>query len=481
MSSNKSVTKNYMYNMVYQILILITPLITTPYVSRVLGAGPIGKYSYTQSIVTYFILVGTVGVSMYGEREIAYIQDDKSKRSKMFWEIIIMRAITVSIALAVYYFSCVQYGKYRILYLIQIIDIVANIFDISWFFQGLEDFKRIVIRNMFVKLLCVGLIFVLVKSPADLPLYTLCYSLSLILGNISLWFYLPKYLEGVKMSSLKVFAHFMPTFILFIPQVATQVYTVLDKTMLGKLAVGAAMKQVGYYEQSQKIVKLLLTIITSLGTVMLPRMASIYAKKDTKLLNEYMDKSFRYTYMIGFPLMLGLIAVAKRFVPVFYGPGYDPVGNILIYISPIIIFIGLSNVIGTQYQIPTNKQRDYTLSVLSGAIVNCGLNFILIPFMGAIGAVIATVVAEFVVLYVHFYCVRKDIDIKKSLMCCRNYLFAAIIMFVCAFAMSFLPIRQNIIVVMIQVVTGGIVYFAILILKKDELLMLIMKKLFKRG
>ena len=188
----KSVTKNYMYNMAYQILILITPLITTPYVSRTLGAGPIGRYSYTQSIVTYFILVGTVGIAMYGEREIAYMQDDDERRSKTFWEIIILRAITVSIALAVFCAVFVTHGKNRLLYAIQIVDIVANMLDISWFFQGMEDFKRIVMRNMLVKIVCVAMIFIFVKQPSDLPLYVVCYSLSLLLGNISLWFYLPK-------------------------------------------------------------------------------------------------------------------------------------------------------------------------------------------------------------------------------------------------------------------------------------------------
>lgn len=480
MGREKSVAKNYMYNMVYQILILITPLITTPYVSRTLGAGPIGRYSYTQSIVTYFILIGTVGIAMYGEREIAYMQDDREERSRTFWEIIILRAITVSIALAVFCAIFVTGGKNRILYAIQIVDIVANMLDISWFFQGMEDFKRIVMRNMFVKIVCVAMIFIFVKQPSDLPLYVVCYSLSLFLGNVSLWFYLPSYLVKVGVKSLKVFSHFMPAFILFIPQIATQVYTVLDKTMLGKFAVNNAMVQVGYYEQSQKIVKLLLTIITSLGTVMLPRMASIYAKKDTKLLNEYMDKSFRYTYMIGFPLMLGLIAVSQHFVPVFYGSGYEPVGSILIYISPIIIFIGLSNVIGTQYQIPTNKQRDYTLSVVVGAITNFTLNLLLIPHMGYMGAVLATDIAELIVLYVHFYCVRKDINIKKSLLCCRNYLISAIIMFISCVLISFVNIESHIIMLTIQIIIGVIVYFGMLFIFKDELLRMIMNKLLKR-
>lgn len=480
---SKSVTKNYLYNMFYQVLILITPLITTPYVSRVLGAKKIGEYGYTQSIVTYFILIGTVGIAMYGEREIAYIQGHggdnyKEKRTRLFWEIIILRAITVTIALGIFSMIFVVNSKYRLLYAIQAIDIIANIFDISWFFQGMEEFKKTVFRNMLVKLVCVGMIFIFVKSPADLPLYVLCYSLSLIVGNLSLWLYLPKYIVKVQLSALKVYKHLKPTFVLFIPQIATQVYTVFDKTMLGKLA--SSMEQVGYYEQSQKIIKLLLTVITSLGVVMLPRMASIYAKKDMKLINEYMDKSFRYTYMIAFPMMLGLISVAKRFVPIFYGKGYEPIEGILICISPIILFIGLSNVLGTQYQIPTNKQKDYTLSVAAGAVVNFCLNLILIPRFNAIGAVIATVIAELVVLYVHFYCVRKEINVWDSIKCCKNYLIAGILMFIVSILCSYIPVSNNVLVVGTQVVLGGIVYVGTLFVLKDMLLLLLVNKVIRR-
>lgn len=474
------VAKNYVYNMAYQILTLITPLITTPYVSRVLGATQIGKYSYTQSIVMYFVLAGTIGISMYGQREIAYLQDEKEKSTRVFWEINILRAVTIIIALAIYIAACVMYGKYRLLYTIQIIDIIANAFDISWFFQGIEEFKRTVIRNTFVKLLCVTMIFVLVKKQEDLPMYVLCYSLSLILGNISLWFYLPGYLVRIKASSMKVIKHLRPAIALFIPQVAIQVYTVLDRTMIGKLAKSEAMTQVGYYDQSQKIVKLLITVITALGTVMLPRMANIYAKKDTKLLKEYMDKSFQYTYLLGFPLMLGLIAVSERFVPVFYGKGYDMVAVILVCISPIIIFIGLSNVVGAQYQIPTDKHFDYTMSVVAGAIVNFLMNLILIPHIGVMGAVIATVVAELVVLFVHFYCVRKEINVKESILFCRKYLLAGIAMFIVAYSISFVPLKNNIIVLIAQITAGAAVYFGILMLMKEELLWMIIRRVLKK-
>lgn len=477
----KSVTKNFIYNMFYQVLTLITPLLTTPYVSRVLGATELGKYGYTQSITTYFILIGTIGIAMYGERETAYIPEGEQgnvKRTILFWEINELRLITVSVTLAAFYFSFVNHSPFGYLYAIQMIDIIANAFDISWFFQGMEEFKKTVFRNMLVKLVSVGAIFVFVKDVSDLPVYVLCYSLALLLGNLSLWLYLPKYLVRIRWRELKVFRHLKGALVLFIPQVATQVYTVLDKTMLGVLATD--ISQVGYYEQSQKIVKLLLTMITSLGVVMLPRMASIYAKKNHALIQSYLDKSFRYTYLLGVPLMLGLISVVERFVPIFYGPGYEPVKGILVLISPVIIFIGLSNVLGTQYQIPTNKQKDYTWSVVTGAIVNFLLNLILIPKLNAYGAVIATVIAEFAVLFVHYYCVRKDIDVKGSIRCSGNYILAGIPMFLASMAVSQLPIENDILVLCLQIAAGGVVYVGILLLRKDMLLMMMINKVLKK-
>lgn len=275
----KSITRNYIYNVLYQVLIIIVPLITTPYLSRVLGAENIGIYSYTLSITTYFILFGSLGVAMYGQREIAYLQDKKYERSKTFFEILFMRFITLGIALVIFYFSFVTTGDYSTYYKILILEIIANALDISWFFQGLEEFKKTVLRNSLVKIVSVVFIFILVKTKNNLIEYFIIYVLSNFLGNISLWLYLPKYIEKIKFKELKVLRHIKPTIGLFIPQVAIQIYTVLDKTMIGSIIEDKS--EVGFYEQAQKIVKLLLAIATSLGTVMVPRMANTFAAGDT--------------------------------------------------------------------------------------------------------------------------------------------------------------------------------------------------------
>lgn len=313
----KSITKNYIYNLIYQILVLILPLITAPYVSRVLGAEKIGIYSYTLSISAYFILFGSLGISLYGQREIAYKQKDKKEYSKIFFEIVILRALTMLISLLIFYFVCIiKENNYKIYYKILVLEIIGNCLDISWFFQGLEDFKKIVSRNIFIKLISIICIFLFVKTPDDLYIYFLIYVLSVLIGNASLWLYLSKYIEKCKIRELKVFRHLKPTIALFIPQIAVQVYTLLDKTMIGTII--SDKSEVGYYEQSQKIVKMSLTVITSLGTVMLPRIASCFSTGDKDKISDYMHKSFNVVFLLAFPMMFGLLAISDKFVPVFF-------------------------------------------------------------------------------------------------------------------------------------------------------------------
>lgn len=476
--AKKSVKKNYIYNLMYQILVMIIPLITTPYLSRVLGAENIGIYSYTLSITTYFILFGSLGVSMYGKREIAYLQDNKKERTKTFYEILLMKTLTLGLSLILFYICFCRQGQYHIYYRILILELIANIIDISWFFHGLEEFKKTVIRNTIVKLISIVCIFLLVKTKADLNKYFVIYVLSTFGGNVTLWLYLPKYVEKVSFKELRILRHLKPTLLLFIPQIAVQLYTVLDKTMIGSLVIDKS--EVGYYEQAQKIIKLLLTIATSLGTVMMPRIAHTYASGNQEQLKKYMNTSLSYIMMIAFPLMFGIISISNHFVPIFYGKGYDKVTVLMSIISPIIIFIGLSNVIGTQYLLPTKQQKKYTISVTAGAIVNLILNFIFIKLFKSIGASIATVIAELVVTGVQLYLIKKEIKIKEIIQLSYKYIIASIIMFISSIIISIL-INNHFISLLIQGLSSVIIYFSLLLIMKDTLviegLKLVKKKL----
>lgn len=463
----KSILKNYIYNLVYQIIVIILPLITTPYLSRVLGAENIGTYSYTLSIVTYFILFGSLGVAMYGQREIAYLQNDKKGRSQKFWEIVIFRMITLMISIIIFYFTYASRGEYKVYYQIFLLEIVANMLDISWFFQGMEDFKKTVGRNLIVRILSVILIFLLVKDQNDLTTYILIYVLTTFIGNISLWFYLPKYIQKLSLKHLNLKQHIKPTLALFIPQIATQVYSVLDKTMIGSIL--GDMSEVGYYEQGQKITKLTLAIITALGTVVAPRIANTYVGGKKEEINQYLKRSFNFVWLLACPMIDGLIAVASNFVPIFYGEGYDKVATILCVISPLVLAIGLNNVTGVQYLIQVKKQKIYTITVIIGAIVNVILNFILIHIFQSVGAAIASVFAETAILIAQLIFVRKEINIKNVYNGAWKYILSSIIMFVITILLKDVTNNQfyNLI---IQMGTGVCIYFGMLLILKDEFL-----------
>ncbi len=461
-----NVRKNYIYNVMYQIVAIIIPIITTPYVSRVLGANNIGIYGYTVSISAYFILFGSLGISLYGQREIAYCQGDSKKYSKSFYEILLLRFIAMTISAILFYFIFVfKSNDYSIYFKILLVEIIANMFDISWFLQGLEEFKKTVVRNIIVRIISLVVIFLFVKSKSDLPIYFIIYVLSILIGNLSLWLYLPKYLKKIKIKELNMTKHLKPALVLFVPQIAIQVYTVLDRTMIGILI--PAKEEVGFYTQGEHILKLLLTIITSLGTVMLPRIASIFSTGDKEKIKEYLNKSFNFVYFLGMPMVFGIISVSRKFVPVFFGSGYDRVIYVMMTISPILIFIGLSNVLGVQYLLPTKRQKEFTISVFVGAIINFGINLILIPKYGAIGAAIGTIIAELFVTIVQLFYVRKDLNVLKILKISITYFIGSITMFVALLFVRKIPL-SNLESVLLQVSVGIVVYILYLIITKNE-------------
>lgn len=465
--SGSKVAKNYIYNLIYQLLIVVVPLITTPYLSRVLGASNIGRFSYTQSITTYFILFGTIGSALYGQREIAYVQSNKRSRTNVFSEIVLLRFITVSISLVIYWKMFIVNEKYKILFAILCIQIIASVFDISWFFQGMEEFKLIVFRNMIIRLLGVVLLFIFVKTKNDLYIYALTYCIPLIAGNLSLWLYLPKFVDLPTFRELNLVRHISPMLILFLPQISTQIYNVLDKTMIGQLASG--ISEVGYYEQSQKIIKIAITLVTSVGTVVMPYMAAAIGQGQYKKITDSIFKSFKFVFCLSFALSGGIIAISDKFVPWFFGNGFEKVSTLMIIFAPIIVVIGVSNVLGIQFLLPLKKQKEYTVSVTAGAIVNIVFNFILIPKMDSIGATIASLVAEIIVTVTQIIFVRKMLPIKSIMISALRYLLYAVIMGIIVFCVG-IGKASSVITTISQIVLGGGIYILLLYVAKDEML-----------
>lgn len=463
--AKKSLAKNYIYNLIYQILILILPIITTPYLSRVLGATNIGIYSYTYSIVSYFILFGALGVSLYGQREISYVEENLEKRKKIFWEIIIFRAITVVISFIVYFIFFMQKQEYGVYYTIWGLELLATAIDIGWFFQGMEEFKKTVIRNVLVRLISVTLIFIIVKNQNDLIKYITIYAIADFIGNISLWFYLPKYFKGIKVKGINVKRHIAPIVLLFIPQIASQVYNMLDRTMIGKIIVDKA--EVGYYEEAQKVIKVLITVVTSLGIVMVPRMANVFANGEKEKVTGYLKKSFKFTFLLAFPMIFGIISIADAFVPVFFGAGFEKTASLMKILSPGILLFGLGSVIGYQYLLPTKRQKEYTISILSGLVVNFILNYLLIKLCMSEGAAIATIISEILVLAIQIYLIRNEITLKEIIKIGSKYFIYGLILFIVCEIIK-LVFGIGFYTMIAQMIIGAMIYFVCLIATKDE-------------
>lgn len=460
-----SIAKNYLYNVIYQISILIIPLITIPYISRVLGSNGVGINAYTNSIIQYFILLGTIGISLYGNREVAYVRDDKDKLSLTFWGIFSLKLITTLISYFLFLFFLSIVEKHHTIFLLQSIYIIAVAIDISWLYMGLEDFKKTVLRNLLVKVIGVICTFIFIKSPDDLWKYVLILSVSQLLGNLSLWVYIPKTINKVKISWADISKHLLPSISLFIPQVAIQVYVVLNKTMLGLLSTPS---EVGFFDNADKIVKVVLSLVTAVGTVMLPRVSNTFAKGDIRKVREYVYKSFNFVSYLSIPLMFGIAGIATQFAPWFFGHEFSKSGVLMTIMSPVIVFIAWSNVLGNQFLMPTGKVKGYTLSVIVGAIVNLFLNLILITHLHSIGTAVSTIIAELSVTITQMYLVRKELQINLMIKSIWKFLLAGLMMFIVIILVGEY-IKIGTLTIIIQFFIGIIIYIFILFLLKSKL------------
>lgn len=479
--SSKSIKKNYVFNVAYQVLTLITPLITAPYLSRALQPDGVGRVSFAESIVSYFSLIAVMGISTYGQREISYVQDDMKKRSKVFWNTKVLGFCISGMTILVYLVFALFQKDNSTIYLILTLNLVANFFDITWFFQGMEDFVKTVTRNAVLKIVQIIYIFSFVRSKEDILLYVLGIGLFATLGNLSLWAYLPKYIKKVPFSELQPFKNIKVVWSLFIPTVAVQIYTVLDKTMIG--VITDSSYENGYYEQALKISKMLLALVTALGTVMVPRIGYLFENGSKEDIQRYMYRGYRFVWFLGIPLCFGIIMSASNFVPWFLGAGYDKVIPLLQILSLLILAIGINNVTGIQYLIPTKKQNIFTKTVIIGAVTNFCLNMILIYYFKSIGAAIASVTAESVIAIVQLIIVRKELSPMYVLKEGIHYFVAGAVM-----VLALIPITKHltpsVIHSIIIAASGALVYFAVLLIEKDEFLLsnikMVLNKLKKR-
>lgn len=476
--------KNFIYNSGYQILAIIIPLITTPYLSRVIGASGNGKYSFANSITYYFVMFIMLGLNNYGNRTIAAVRDDKKCLKNTFSEIFCMQLIIGIIVSIIYFIFCYIFYKNSIIQWLFYIYVLTAIIDINWLFFGLEQFRFTAMRNAIIKVLLTGAIFVFVKSENDLVLYILLSLCGTLISNLVLWPYALKNI-GINSISIKksIKTHLIPNLVLFIPIVAVSLYKYMDKIMLGYMS---NMEQVGFYEYSEKIILIPIALVNSLGIVMLPKMSNLVAKHQSESEKSYISYSIIFASFLSSSMCFGIMGVAKEFVPFYYGSGYDQCVLLYYILLPSCCFIAFSNVIRTQYLIPHKMDKIYIVSVILGAVVNLIANYFLIGKYQAAGAAVGTLLAESIVCVYQTIAVRKYVDVILYILDSIPFYVAGIVMFFCLvyFPISFSSI---IITLALKVLIGIVVYFIILmlclLLRRDELLRLkkVVNKNIKNG
>lgn len=391
--------RNYLYSMAWQLASILTPLVTAPYVARVLGTEGVGTYSYVLSVATVFSLFAALGLGAYGLREVSRVRDDGAATARLFWELTLLRFATTLMAGGVYLLLCWRVGDWSVYGPMGLL-IVATGVDCGWFFQATERFGSMILRHLAVKVLGVVLIFWLVRDAADVPMYAAIQTGSTLLSNVLLWPSLRS--GGFPTAPLHPLRHWRPSLVYFVPAVATSVYTVLDKTMLGVLTQD--MTQNGYYESAHKIIRLLMALVASLNVVVGVRTSYLFGQRREGEVRAHLLDTYRFMCALAFPLCGGVLACGHRFAVVFFGPGFAPAGEMLWWFSPLLFIIGTSNVLGSLYLTPGGYRQRSNRAILAGAAVNLTLNLLLIPRFGGYGAVAASVAAELVIaaLYLRF-------------------------------------------------------------------------------
>ena len=469
---NKKTIKNYIYNLIQQVLLVVSPLITIPFLSRSLGAEGIGTYSYAFALTNYFTLVATLGCDVYGRREISYVKNSLMDRGKKFWSIQIIKTIcTLLVSVAYIIFSLNNSNKTLLLILtFHLINVPLNI---GWFYQGTEKFKKITIRTIFLKLAELLFVVFCIHSKNDLIKYTFGSSFINFLTFFVLWLDIKNDIKFEKITLKDVKYDLKNCLQFFLPAIATSVYTLLDKTMLGILTRGYTEN--GYYEQAQKINTVLLRVVLSLGLVLLPQIAGAFKEGNKKQVKDLVNKSGKYVFFISLPIALGLICISDNFVPWFFGNGYNKVSELLKLSGFILIVQGLDDVFGMQYLVNVGKQKQYIISIFSGALTNFIFNLILIPKFASAGAIIASFIGELVIVLVQMYYVKDNINLKRFFQQSKNYVIASLSMLILIPLNNFLKV--SILNTVIMTGLGMIIYFITLFILKDDTLINVIKKI----
>ncbi len=476
---NKINTKvNFIYNLLYQILAMILPLITAPYVSRVLGADGVGKYSYTSSVALYFIYFGMLGVANYGNRSVAKVRENYEERCKVFSSVYYMQLITAGLSTAIYivYIIC-SHSELKPLFVIQTVYVLYGIFDISWLFFGVEEFRMTALRQMVIRIVSLILIFTFVKESDDLWIYTFIMCASNLMNALILWFFLPQKVRFCKVPLRVVFSHIGTSVILFIPLLAMSVFGMMDKIMIGKMV---SYEAAGYYENADKIVLMSSSVFASFNAVLMPKISNLLCKNEKKRAMHYFNISIEMVMCLAIAMCFGMIAVSDDFIPIFFGPEYAPSINLMKGLAIGIPFIGWAQIYSVLYLIPASKDTIYLKSTVLGAVINFILNIICISIVGTMGAVMGTVISQVFIAVFQTYQVRREINVYLFVKKVLGYIVVGGVMFFVIRCIS-ITHQTTFLTLLIEIIVGGSIYaigsIFVMIKTKNELLISILQNI----
>ena len=453
-----STRKNTLYNMAYRLFSMLLPLVTAPWLSRAVGTEGVGLYGYAWAISYTFCLMGLLGLENYGPRAIAQAKDDKLSLDRTFSAIWKMQLLVAGLTLLVWcgYVAFVAGAEKQIAFHLTLMS-VSCLVNADWCLMGLDQFKPIALRNTVVKLIAAAAVFIFVRKPEDLWIYAFAWSMSTFVGCLSCFLSLKGKVRYVRVPWKEAFVHLKPCAVLSISVIAVSVYRQMSKVMIGALS---DMHQTGLYENADKIILCLAGFISAIGTVMLPKISHMTAKGMLDDVKKHIDASMDMVMCMVCALGFGLASVAVEFAPLFYGEDFAESGLLMIPLAMTLLTIGFANVIRTQWVLPQKRDGIFVKSVLTGAAVNVTLNALLIPSMGAMGAVVATLAAEFSVPLVQFVILRRELPFLRYVKYALTYSVIGLVMCGVVRLAARLPIGGWL-GLAVQVAAGGFTYGAL--------------------
>lgn len=457
--------KNYLLTGGYQILNILIMLVTTPYLTRVLGSGCLGIDSYVLSVVQICQVMGSLGTTIYANREIAYVREDRQRLTNVFWELLFLRLL-LGCAVSGIYLIIAFRSRYRIVFLIQFIQLIAYYMDISWLYIGTEDVAPVTLSSAAARISATGLILFFVKKPQDLYLYVTISALSLaVISGLLLW-RARRRIGPCRPAELDLRHHLKPVLALFLPQAASSLYVIFDKTMLGLLA--SDVSRTSIYDKAEMIVKAPTVLAVAMTTVLMPRIAHYHALNRREDIRKLVRNALDLMFLLCVPVSAGMAVVAPIFIPIYLGPGYVDSVRVVRILAPIILAIGMSNVSGAQFLIGCNETKYLGASYLASAVFNIAGNYFLIPRLDEAGASITTLCAEWMVVLIQFYAMHRLIGRIGAAGLAVKKLIAAAVM--CAAILPLARLGSSLGVMFLQIASGATVYFLTLTILRDKAL-----------